>query len=57
MQKYTNALIHEKSPYLLQHAHNQLIGIRGKKKPLKKPGMKISLYLYQLDIALVIGAT
>ena len=21
-QKYTNALIHETSPYLLQHAHN-----------------------------------
>ena len=31
---YTNRLILEPSPYLLQHAHNRSIGIRGERPPL-----------------------
>jgi uncharacterized protein YyaL (SSP411 family) len=32
---FTNELIHETSPYLLQHAHNPVIGILGVRKHFK----------------------
>ena len=32
--QYTNRLILEPSPYLLQHAHNPVIGTRGEMRPL-----------------------
>ena len=33
---HTNRLIHEKSPYLLQHAHNPVDWYPGARKPSKK---------------------
>ena len=35
--KYTNRLIHEKSPYLLQHAHNPVDWYPWGSEPLEKP--------------------
>jgi hypothetical protein len=43
---FTNELIHETSPYLLQHAHNPVIGILGE-KAFQKP-KKIGNYKYWL---------
>ena len=34
VDKTQNRLIHEKSPYLLQHAHNPVSGIHGEKRHL-----------------------
>jgi hypothetical protein len=41
----------EKSPYLLQHAYNPVAWHLGERKPLRKHGMKTSLFSYLLDIA------
>ncbi|WP_369347617.1 DUF255 domain-containing protein [Acetivibrio straminisolvens] len=38
-----NRLIHEKSPYLLQHAYNPVNWFHGVMKPLKRLSQKISL--------------
>src|SRR5579871_5788196 len=35
--KYTNRLIHEKSPYLLQHAHNPVDWYPWARKPSRRP--------------------
>ncbi len=50
-----NRLITEKSPYLLQHAHNPWTGSRGEKKHLKKQNVKTSLFWSASVIRLVIG--
>ena len=41
---YTNALIHETSPYLLQHAHNPVNWYPWKMKLLQKQRKKIKCY-------------
>ncbi len=42
MEKYTNSLIHESSPYLLQHAHNPVDWLPWGKEALREPGKRIS---------------
>ena len=38
MHNYTNHLIHETSPYLLQHAHNPVNWFPGAKRHWQRPG-------------------
>ena len=45
-----NRLIAEKSPYLLQHAHNPVDWFLGEKKHLKKRNAKTSLFSYLLGM-------
>ncbi len=52
-----NRLIAEKSPYLLQHAHNPVDWFRGEKKHLKKQNAKTSRFWSASVIRLAIGAT
>ncbi len=41
--KFTNRLIHEKSPYLLQHAHNPSTGTLGGERRLRKRAASLRL--------------
>ena len=42
MQTYTNRLIHESSPYLLQHAHDPVDWYPWEKMRLKRRNLKTS---------------
>ncbi len=53
---YTNELIHESSPYLLQHAHNPVNWYPWGEKALKKQRMKTKSLSSALAMLPVIGA-
>ena len=55
MHQFTNKLIEETSPYLLQHAHNPVNWFPWGDEALNKAKMKINLFLSALVILLVIG--
>ena len=54
---YTNRLIHEKSPYLLQHAHNPVDWYPWGRRSLSRLQWKmISQFFFRLVMPLAIGA-
>ena len=55
MHQFTNKLIDETSPYLLQHAHNPVNWFPWGDEALKKQKKKTNLFLSVLAIQLVIG--
>ena len=55
INRKTNRLINEKSPYLLQHAYNPVDWFLGEKKLFRKPQKKINQSSFQSDILVVIG--
>ena len=56
MTKKANLLIHETSPYLLEHAYNPINCTPGVNQPLKRPGKKTHRFSFQLATMPAIGA-
>ena len=54
--KYTNKLIQEKSPYLIQHAHNPVDWYPWGDEAFKKPKPKINRYFLVSATAPATGA-
>ena len=55
MKKFTNKLIDETSPYLLQHAHNPVNWYPWSEETLQEEKMETNLFLLVSDILPVIG--
>jgi diguanylate cyclase (GGDEF)-like protein len=54
---HTNHLAQEKSPYLLQHAHNRWTGIRGERRRSRRQRKRTSRFCCRLDIPPATGVT